>query len=198
MGKQLVAFQVRALRVRAPCSYSRLMLPCMPCCRVLLLLCTRTSQAAFEMIAARFPDAFSGYTLSVTESHQSSKARAGRCLCCNHTRAKLFSTSVPSPRTLPLCTCHQVDTSGTAKALVASFQKLGPRFELEDILKVRDAPHQREMGVPGACVRPARGCLLLAAARDARTARGRRRRGAPERPRVPHLQADVARRLGGL
>jgi hypothetical protein len=44
-----------------------------------------------------------------------------------------------------------VDTSGTAKALVASFQKLGPQFELEDIVKVRDAPQQRAMGVPGAC-----------------------------------------------
>jgi hypothetical protein len=43
-----------------------------------------------------------------------------------------------------------VDTSGTAKALVASFQALGPRFELEQIAKVRDAPQQRAMGVPGA------------------------------------------------
>ena len=44
----------------------------------------------------------------------------------------------------------QADTSGTAKALVASFQKLGPKFEVDEIVKVRDAEQQLKMGVPGA------------------------------------------------
>ena len=48
-----------------------------------------------------------------------------------------------------------MDTSGTAKALVASFQKLGLPFNVEDIEKVRDSAGQRGMGVPGACTRRA-------------------------------------------
>ena len=55
---------------------------------------------------------------------------------------------------LPL-SVEQVDTSGTAKALVASFQKLGLPFNVEDIEKVRDSAGQRGMGVPGACTRRA-------------------------------------------
>ena len=47
-----------------------------------------------EMMADKFPGAFSGYSLQVQESHQRTKA----------------------------------DTSGTAKAVVASFQKLGLDF----------------------------------------------------------------------
>ena len=31
------------------------------------------AQAAFELIASRYPGAFAGYNMSVTESHQSSK-----------------------------------------------------------------------------------------------------------------------------
>lgn len=58
-----------------------------------------------------------------------------------------------------------MDTSGTAKALVASFQGLGVALPA-DIVRVRDAPGQRAMGVPGA----------LAAAASAR---------APPAPRVP-------------
>jgi hypothetical protein len=72
MGKQLVAFQVSTRRCQAPgCCRSRLIL--LPC--RFAVLAARSSQAAFEMIAARFPGAFAGYTLSVTEAHQSSKAR---------------------------------------------------------------------------------------------------------------------------
>lgn len=48
------------------------------------------------------------------------------------------------------CTTTQADTSGTAKALVASFQRLGPAFEVDQIVKVRDVESQRKMGVPGA------------------------------------------------
>ena len=51
-------------------------------------------QAMMEMMADKFPGAFSGYSLQVQESHQRTKA----------------------------------DTSGTAKAVVASFQKLGLDF----------------------------------------------------------------------
>ncbi|KAL4602824.1 hypothetical protein ACB092_10G082100 [Castanea dentata] len=47
--------------------------------------------AAMEIMAEQFPGAFSGYSLQVMESHQSSK----------------------------------VDTSGTAKAVISCFQKLG-------------------------------------------------------------------------
>eukprot|EP00245_Coleochaete_scutata_P012112 TRINITY_DN4653_c0_g1_i1.p1 TRINITY_DN4653_c0_g1~~TRINITY_DN4653_c0_g1_i1.p1 ORF type:complete len:264 (-),score=49.87 TRINITY_DN4653_c0_g1_i1:331-1122(-) len=43
----------------------------------------------------------------------------------------------------------KVDTSGTAKAVVESFQKLGLVFDVEDIEKVRDAEQQvNRMGVP--------------------------------------------------
>jgi 4-hydroxy-tetrahydrodipicolinate reductase len=56
-------------------------------------------QAAMELMAEQFPGAFAGYTLQVTESHQSSK----------------------------------VDTSGTAKAVISSFQKLGLPFNLDQV-----------------------------------------------------------------
>lgn len=53
-------------------------------------------QATLELMAQNFPGAFSGYQLSVKESHQRTK----------------------------------VDTSGTAKEIVKSFQKLGTPFEV--------------------------------------------------------------------
>ena len=71
-------------------------------------------QAAFEHLGERYPGAFAGYTLAVTEAHQAGKA----------------------------------DTSGTAKALVASFQRLGVAFEVPDIVKVRSRDGQLAMGVP--------------------------------------------------
>lgn len=48
-------------------------------------------QAMMELMAKEFPEALSGYTLEVVESHQATK----------------------------------IDTSGTAKAIVQSFQRLG-------------------------------------------------------------------------
>ena len=72
-------------------------------------------QAAMKLMAEQFPGAFSGYTLTVTESHQSSKK----------------------------------DTSGTAKAIVASFNDLGCDFDVSDIELVRDVESQTgRMGVP--------------------------------------------------
>lgn len=72
-------------------------------------------QAAMKIMADTFPGAFSGYTLKVTESHQSSK----------------------------------VDTSGTAKAIVASFQELGIEFDVEQIEMVRTSEEQLgRMNVP--------------------------------------------------
>ena len=72
-------------------------------------------QAAMKLMAEQFPGAFEGYTLTVTESHQSSKK----------------------------------DTSGTAKAIVASFNDLGCGFDLNDIELVRDVESQTgKMGVP--------------------------------------------------
>lgn len=72
-------------------------------------------QATLELMSRQFPGAFSGYSLSVTESHQAAKA----------------------------------DTSGTAKAVVESFVKLGAKakggtpFEAErDIDRVRDKATQ--------------------------------------------------------
>merc|ERR1712093_11942 len=66
-------------------------------------------------MAQNFPNAFGGYKLDVTESHQSTKA----------------------------------DTSGTAKAMVSSFNSLGvQKFEVDDIKKVRDPQEQAEFGVP--------------------------------------------------
>ena len=64
MGKQLVAFQARALRRNFRRTLGA------------YLCALRGAQAAFEMIAERFPDAFAGYELRVTESHQSSKVCA--------------------------------------------------------------------------------------------------------------------------
>lgn len=73
-------------------------------------------QAMMELMATQFPGAFSGYTLSVKESHQSTK----------------------------------VDTSGTAKAVIGSFNKLGIPFELDEVDKVRDTHRSMsEMNVPG-------------------------------------------------
>lgn len=72
-------------------------------------------QAAMELMAQEFPNAFAGYDLTITESHQSSKA----------------------------------DTSGTAKAMVNSFQQLGLEFSEGEIERIRD-PQQSvsRMGVP--------------------------------------------------
>ena len=73
-------------------------------------------QATLEMMASQFPGAFAGYTLTVRESHQRTKA----------------------------------DTSGTAKAVVESFRRLGVLpFSDADIERVRDpAVAMDEMGVP--------------------------------------------------
>eukprot|EP00891_Asterochloris_glomerata_P004363 jgi/Astpho2/4363/e_gw1.00066.17.1_t len=72
-------------------------------------------QAMMEMMADKFPGAFSGYSLQVQESHQRTKA----------------------------------DTSGTAKAVVASFQKLGLDFTESQIIKVREKGAQLDdMHVP--------------------------------------------------
>ncbi|MBR2095422.1 MAG: dihydrodipicolinate reductase [Fibrobacter sp.] len=72
-------------------------------------------QMMIEFLAKEFPTAFSGYKLSVVESHQKTKA----------------------------------DTSGTAKAVVGDFQKMGFDFSVDDIEKVRDEKEQMErMHVP--------------------------------------------------
>lgn len=44
--------------------------------------------------------------------------------------------------------CGKADTSGTAKAMVASFNQLGINFRPEQIVKVRDKAAQLEMGIP--------------------------------------------------
>jgi 4-hydroxy-tetrahydrodipicolinate reductase len=72
-------------------------------------------QATMEKMASEFPNAFGGYALDITESHQSTKA----------------------------------DTSGTAKAMVSSFNTLGVQpFTVEDIAKIREPEKQKEFGVP--------------------------------------------------
>ena len=68
-------------------------------------------QAMIEFLSKEFPGAFSGYTLSVVESHQKTKA----------------------------------DTSGTAKAVVASFEKMGLSCSEEEIVKVRTEKEQMEL-----------------------------------------------------
>lgn len=71
--------------------------------------------AAMEIMAKQFPGAFSGYTLEVVESHQSTK----------------------------------LDTSGTAKAVISCFQKLGVSFDLDEVRLIRDPKVQIEkVGVP--------------------------------------------------
>uniref|UniRef100_A0A7S2PFN2 4-hydroxy-tetrahydrodipicolinate reductase n=1 Tax=Zooxanthella nutricula TaxID=1333877 RepID=A0A7S2PFN2_9DINO len=73
-------------------------------------------QATMEKMASDFPNAFGGYKMEVTESHQSTKA----------------------------------DTSGTAKAMVASFNELGvtPQFKVDEIEKLRKEEDQVAFGVP--------------------------------------------------
>jgi len=72
-------------------------------------------QAMLEYAADTFPGIFSGYTLSVRESHQAGKA----------------------------------DTSGTAKAVVACFNRMGIDFSQDDIVMERDPQVQREQwGIP--------------------------------------------------
>ncbi|MDL2269101.1 dihydrodipicolinate reductase [Desulfosarcina sp. OttesenSCG-928-A07] len=74
-------------------------------------------QAMMDYAASTFPGLFSGYTLSVEESHQAGKA----------------------------------DTSGTARAVVKSFNGMGVVFSPEDIVKERDPVIQREKwGIPDA------------------------------------------------
>lgn len=43
---------------------------------------------------------------------------------------------------------NKVDTSGTAKAMVAYFNRLGIPFEIRQISMIRDPARQRELGVP--------------------------------------------------
>jgi 4-hydroxy-tetrahydrodipicolinate reductase len=73
-------------------------------------------QAALEDLATKFPGAFAGYKLTVTESHQKTKA----------------------------------DTSGTAKAVIASIQKLASddNFTNDDITMLRDDEASLAFGVP--------------------------------------------------
>ena len=73
-------------------------------------------QAALEDLATKFPGAFDGYKLSVTESHQKTKA----------------------------------DTSGTAKAVIDSIEKLASddNFTTEDINMIRDNDEAVAFGVP--------------------------------------------------
>ncbi|RAL37994.1 hypothetical protein DM860_000688 [Cuscuta australis] len=71
--------------------------------------------AAMEIMAEKFPDAFSGYKLQVMESHQANK----------------------------------LDLSGTAKAVISCFQRLGVSFDLNQVKQIRDPKLQTEMvGVP--------------------------------------------------
>ncbi|KAI4365259.1 hypothetical protein MLD38_021258 [Melastoma candidum] len=71
--------------------------------------------AAMEIMAKQFSGAFSGYSLQVMESHQSTK----------------------------------LDTSGTAKAVISCFKKLGATFDMNQIHLIRDPKEQVEMvGVP--------------------------------------------------
>ena len=72
-------------------------------------------QAMMEYAATTFPGIFSGYDLSVRESHQAGKA----------------------------------DTSGTAKAVVACFNRMGIDFSPDDIVMERDPAAQRKTwGIP--------------------------------------------------
>lgn len=74
-------------------------------------------QAMLDFAARNFPDMFSGYTLTIRESHQAGKA----------------------------------DTSGTAKAMVACFNKLGAAFSADAIQMERDPQRQKtEWGIPEA------------------------------------------------
>ncbi len=66
-------------------------------------------QAMMEYAANTFPELFTGYELSIEESHQKGKA----------------------------------DTSGTAKAMVTYFNKLGIPFTPDKILQVRDPEIQK-------------------------------------------------------
>jgi 4-hydroxy-tetrahydrodipicolinate reductase len=72
-------------------------------------------QAMMEFLGTNFPGVFSGYKLSVVESHQKTKA----------------------------------DTSGTAKAVVATFREMGLPFDDSQIEMVREEKQQLErMSVP--------------------------------------------------
>eukprot|EP00977_Amphora_coffeiformis_P023305 scaffold12976_cov197-Amphora_coffeaeformis.AAC.4 len=73
-------------------------------------------QSALEDLATKYPGAFEGYKLKVTESHQKTKA----------------------------------DTSGTAKAVIASIQKLAAddNFTNDDIEMLRDDQASIDFGVP--------------------------------------------------
>jgi 4-hydroxy-tetrahydrodipicolinate reductase len=71
-------------------------------------------QNMMEWMANEYPGVFEGSSLTVKESHQSTKA----------------------------------DTSGTAKAIVSSFNKMGLDFGEDEIKLVREEKAQKEFGVP--------------------------------------------------
>jgi len=71
-------------------------------------------QALLEDMSKKFPNAFNGFDLKLTESHQVSKK----------------------------------DTSGTAKAMISSFNGLGVPFKVDDVTKIRDVEQAKAFGVP--------------------------------------------------
>lgn len=76
-------------------------------------------QAMMAYAAETFPNAFKGYTLEITESHQQGKK----------------------------------DTSGTARAMVEYFNRLGIPFTVDQIIMVRNPEKQRNLGVPEECLK---------------------------------------------
>lgn len=71
-------------------------------------------QAMMSYAADNFPNAFAGYTLEITESHQQGKK----------------------------------DTSGTAKAMIEYFNRLGIPFKEKQIHMIRDPAEQQALGIP--------------------------------------------------
>lgn len=138
-------------------------------------------QATLETMASRFPGAFGGYALSVTESHQRSK----------------------------------VDTSGTAKAVVESFRRLGVK-EFKDVrffffffLKGKEMDGVRPSSF--SIFRTHSLSLPLSFSPHTHAVRHRPRPGRPHPdgchgrprsraggPRLSHLPPDLARRERGL
>ena len=81
----------------------------------------------------------------------------GKQIVAFQTMMETMATTFPgcfSGYTMKVVESHQrskVDTSGTAKAVVSSFQKMGLNFSENQIEKVREAEEQtRRMGVPEA------------------------------------------------
>ncbi|KVI06613.1 Dihydrodipicolinate reductase, bacterial/plant [Cynara cardunculus var. scolymus] len=107
--------------------------------------------AAMEIMAKQFPGAFSGYTLELRAAIDLG-SRRGAAMEGGGEQLMEGGEERDEDKGNMVLESHQstkLDTSGTAKAVISCFQKLGVSFDLDEVQLIRDPKQQIEMvGVP--------------------------------------------------